>query len=187
MTGAVGWTGRPSRPRPARGSGRPIASRWCVRPETVPRPAQGPAVLDDAAGELQPPPRGQAGVSVGHEDLRVMRCVCLVASHLIRRSSLLSRTPRVCHQRPWSGQLANRIAAGAYVRGLEHNVVATRVADASSEILATPNGASSVPTPLGHYRSWASTTLRRTCAFSCDLAMAASSSRRAQVQVEGFD
>jgi hypothetical protein len=32
---------------------------------------QRPALLDDTAGQQKPAPRGQQGISVGHEDLRV--------------------------------------------------------------------------------------------------------------------
>jgi hypothetical protein len=65
-----------------------------------------PALLADALDEQLPATHGQAGITVGHEDLRTVGDLDTHPPH--PEVFLTSTTGRACHQRPGRVQLVVR-------------------------------------------------------------------------------
>lgn len=78
-------------------SGRPVSAvalcpalgRGDADVEAFGGPTQGPAILDDAAGQAQTSGFGQRGITVGHEGLLGVM-LCVVATHSTQRPSPVS-------------------------------------------------------------------------------------------------
>ena len=74
-------------------SGRPVGAvalgRGDADVEAFGGPTQGPAILDDAAGQAQTSGFGQRGITMGHEGLLGV-VLCVVATHSTQRPSPVS-------------------------------------------------------------------------------------------------